>query len=55
VCPFENRYRRTVESHVQAHHLPGFPGVRCLLCHKSCKTYSAFSKHRERYHVIKDV
>jgi hypothetical protein len=54
LCPYENRYRRTVESHVQANHLPGFPGVRCTLCTKISRTYNAFLKHRERYHINKD-
>ena len=49
-CGFESVKKINAISHIQAKHVPGFPGYQCNLCQKHCPTSNAFVRHNQRFH-----
>lgn len=49
-CDHSSINRQNVVSHIQARHLPGFPGLACQHCHKSAPTTNALARHIQRVH-----
>lgn len=48
-CEYVNKNKNHLYSHIQSKHLD-FAGYTCVACHKICKTFNAYKKHKERYH-----
>lgn len=49
-CNFQSVKRCNVVSHVQAKHLPDFPGYPCYICNTVLKTHNSYVQHKNRFH-----
>jgi len=51
-CDYNSKKKPYIVSHIQAHHLPNFPGYNCPDCGSHSATLGGYDKHMQRIHNV---